>query len=511
MGYFDFLDQDEPAPAPQPTPSPNPPNITEFQRKRSALADAIRDRAIQYVESFSPRTDADDSLSGSIFSRLQKREIPPEQIPGEVEKFVKRGLGSRLGASGEVVNKEFDPELSRLGSEYLRLEATPEADQLRKMLSQQDAPNLQSRMSQLDKITQDLPFEVTEAGRKRLKEQQKLLQDSVESSQKFAGPPEQLRQMMADRDSKVTTTSVTDTETGTPENVMEANGVPTDEYYRGITELAEKLGVSLDKPVNFGVGLSRVLSEPDMQDVRAEFQQFMEGMNKPTMKAQTPSTYDKNQPAPQVDELEGERQMKKLDIQELGRQQELQSWGEVLSFVLLSMVIGPNLAFLFFSNAAKKGVLRNQIGMRKERIKELERDQKFKAEQDNEYKKMAIQQQRDRESKAEERSYGLREKLFLKAADAFFKAKDGAGSDEMKAFLDGREKAFRRLLTIGGNLEEQARQIEAQDPAKASSLREQAQTFTDEAELIHDEIEKLNARRFSQYQPEPEEAEADSE
>ena len=508
MGYFDFLDQDEPAPAPSPTPSPNPPNITEFQRKRSALADAIRGRAMSYLESFGP---TDSGTPGSLIDRLKNREISPDQIPGEVEKVVERGLGGRLGAGGEVVNKEFDPELSRLGSEYLKLEATPEADQLRKMLSQQDAPNLQSRMSQLDKITQDLPFEATEAGRKRLKDQQKLLQDSVESSQKFNSPPEQLRQMLADRDAKVTTTSATDTETGTPENVMEANGVPTQEYYTGIMELAEKLGVSLDKPVNFGVGLSRVLSEPDMQDVRAEFQQFMEGMNKANMPYQTPSGSDKGQKPPSIDELEGERQMKKLDIQELGRQQELQSWGEVISFVLLSMVIGPNLAFLFFSNAAKKGVLRNQIGMRKERIKELETERKFQSEQENEFRKMAIQQQIKQSSQAEDRSYGIREKLFLKAADAFFKAKENAGTAEAKAFVDGRERSFKRLLALGNKFENQAKDIEAQDPARAENLKQQAATFFEEAELVNDEIEKLNARRFPQYQPEPEEAEAESE
>src|SRR3990167_8440552 len=94
--FFDFLDQDVQDTAPAYVPSsPTGPQYQEFKRaaflkRRSELTDAIRQRAIDYIDEVSPSGPSGyDPAPGSIKARLLNREIAPENIPGEVEKFVK--------------------------------------------------------------------------------------------------------------------------------------------------------------------------------------------------------------------------------------------------------------------------------------------------------------------------------------------------------------------------------------------------------------------------------------
>lgn len=85
--------------------------------------------------------------------------------------------------------------------------------------------------------------------------------------------------------------------------------------------------------------------------------------------------------------VDAERVKLKQLNQELRDAEELQSWPAIIAFVLMSFALGPQAAFLFFSNAKQKGYLKRQMKQleadieRKDRL-ELERErQQFEVKQ----------------------------------------------------------------------------------------------------------------------------------
>lgn len=455
--FFDFLDQDVQE-APSIPTSPIGPQYQEFkraeyQKKRAALGDAIRQRAHDYLTELTPISqrspEGTPADAGSIRERINT--IPPENIPGEVEKFVTPYLGKRAGG----FERTFDPTLQKLGTEYLKLEATPEAEESRATLAKQDEPHLQGLRAGLERIKQDLPFVTTEAEKKQFAEQRKVLEEAIQSHERTYQAPSQIQaKLAADKLKAVQPPLPVEHDTDTVDSVMKAHGVPVEEQYRGLLELAGKMGVNPAERVNFGVGVSRVLAAPENADLRSEFEGFFKRLDAGTgAQAQTvaqPQTGTATQPQA-MSQSQVEEQNLRSDMKELGKLDELQNWGSVLGFVLLSMLIGPQLAFVFFSNSAKKGTLRRQMEMRKENIKRFQEQEDIANKRAYEEKMFMRELSARSAVRGQEKTIDFRQRLFLRATDSAQKAMAQAqkeGNKEKEQYIKDKKAQFNRAITM---------------------------------------------------------------
>lgn len=88
---------------------------------------------------------------------------------------------------------------------------------------------------------------------------------------------------------------------------------------------------------------------------------------------------------------------------DLADAEELQSWPAIVSFVLLSLAIGPQLAFVFFSNAKKKGLLKDYVSQLDEERKALRDEERFERGQMAENRQIVAGQLMRREAVKEDR------------------------------------------------------------------------------------------------------------
>lgn len=281
-----------------------------------------------------------------------------------------------------------------------------------------------------------------------------------------------------------------------PEEAMKANGVPEIEFYRGILELADKLGVKPQDPVNFGLALRRVLSEPGMEDVRQDFEDEAKRMT--GMKFRQAST---GKEPPQRKPEDVERDLMEQDYKELAQQDPFHNWGNVLAFVVLSMVLGPGVARMFFRKSMRAGELEREIAGRNERIEMFRKEEADKNEaqrRESEFiRRLTAEGMMRQMTKEQDDQADFKRNIILKGIEDFMQAKKTAASPEEGKYIDSLKNSWSRSLAMARRLEDEAAQLEKMGQVdQANHKREIAQTYADEASKIHDDIEKKNARRF---------------
>jgi hypothetical protein len=137
-----------------------------------------------------------------------------------------------------------------------------------------------------------------------------------------------------------------------------------------IEDMGMKLGVSADQPVDgvaaFGhamqtaIAMSLINPEAAGQIVsQLKSIQSPEDKGAARMKGQAGQAEDAAAKA--GEEFGKAKAAHKNKVQELFEAQELQSWHSIVAFIALSMFIGPKMAFLFFSNAKQKGLLKYEL------------------------------------------------------------------------------------------------------------------------------------------------------
>jgi len=144
-----------------------------------------------------------------------------------------------------------------------------------------------------------------------------------------------------------------------------------------------------------------------LKEVRAKENPQTQGYTgNPAQDAGAMASPEGSEPADGVSELrsminENFRQQR-LARAELAEAQELQSWPAIIAFVVLGMLIGPQGAFAFFSNARRKNQLKgwlDQLELERRDLKELER---WNREQDVAMKREAARRLQKKEDTAEE-------------------------------------------------------------------------------------------------------------
>ena len=264
----------------------------------------------------------------------------------------------------------------------------------------------------------------------------------------------------------------------TIESLMEANGVPEKDFNDSVSDLLAQFNkqnntqLDLNSPMNFGVGLKSFLSLPGMEDVRTEF----EGEAQKLIRGGTPEQ-NVSKEATKGTSLqarkdmegteEGQRLLLERDYKELGQEQPLRSAGAIIAYVLLSMVIGPGLARLFFQKSAKAGQLEREIGDRHDRIKRFQQEKDMEAARQVRHKEfmtqLAARSMMDRGEKAEDQQSRLKEKLFLMGVESLHQMKQREleerklmskeAANASKKQVDDLEKTFSRNRAVNERLE----------------------------------------------------------
>ena len=168
----------------------------------------------------------------------------------------------------------------------------------------------------------------------------------------------------------------------------------------GMRDLAKSFDgkLDMDGPVNFRYALPYVIQAmgPEAQvewsqfaaKIQAERQAERQRQQPQESGIENPSGTPGEAPTSELqqtrDDIKINMETRKAAMMDLANATELQSWPAIISFVLLSMLIGPNGAFMFFSNARKKRELQGWIqslDIERKDLKDLENDQVRQKEQ----------------------------------------------------------------------------------------------------------------------------------
>lgn len=169
-------------------------------------------------------------------------------------------------------------------------------------------------------------------------------------------------------------------------------GVPEDDFTTAITQIAGTLGVKLDESVPFPIALMRLLNRPEFAEARPDF----EALGSQASQSQAPQ-----QPQPDKDGKPGEQQQQASPQQQLqtrevelmaklAQSKDIDNWLEAIAFVLLSMLIKPQMAILFFSKASERGELKSQIYDVRRRIGQQEYARKIEQEKEEWNRREAV-------------------------------------------------------------------------------------------------------------------------
>ena len=294
-----------------------------------------------------------------------------------------------------------------------------------------------------------------------------------------------------------------------PEEILKKYGVPHEDFHKAVLDIAGQLGLDPDEHINFGLGLDRVLKLPGMEDVHQEWSNEAQRLS--TSLQQGVGKSPASAPPPSLEDVE--RQNLKLDLKALANEEPLNNTGSVIAMVLLSMVIGPHLAILFFRRSAKANELAQQVADRRVKLKEyqktrLEDEERAKNEAMFMRKLAAESSERGKEKRIEE-DISLRHQIMLKELGAFIHATEAAkkaGNDEQKAMVKGLKNQWSSYTAQGNSYLRQVKDIQdemyynqgALDPQKKMKMladeeqyRKLAGIEFEKAGKIHQEAEKM--------------------
>ena len=228
--FFDFLDQEAPQEAPAPAP------IVPTIRPGKKPEDMAKARA-KIAEFLKEATDYEDLAGGLDAGRVptitKRATVPEMRKAGNIQPGPLDELKETFFPSGETVEME---GMGRTGEDPRRHEYLDLARKNR---------------FRAEKLAREHGLDMKEFAPPPPKPEIRGVPGGI---QPMPRPP--IGGQQADPNAIVRGT------VDTPEEVMKAHGVPVDEQYRALNEMAKQFGVSPDEPVNFGVAMYRVLSDP---------------------------------------------------------------------------------------------------------------------------------------------------------------------------------------------------------------------------------------------------------
>lgn len=287
-------------------------------------------------------------------------------------------------------------------------------------------------------------------------------------------------------------------------------GVPVQEFYKSVLDatrqIRKNLGEGFDpkQPVNFSYALPYAIqamgpeamatfvqyAEQERNGLAAEqrifgdqpkgFKATLEGMARGERQG-PPEQRGVKQQQPQTDyqgqmnqNIQSQRQLR----QQLAEAQELQSWSSVIAYVVLSMVLGPRNAFLFFSKARQKGTLRGELYTLNQELRQLERREHMEKQE-----QLRLREEATRERwRSEDKEFAIRRDM-LRHQNSVAKALQ-SGKD--KSIVDKLDRDYKMYFTAANR--EYARAVDpltGQVKDKAALKRYQDfQVKADEIELL---------------------------
>ena len=291
------------------------------------------------------------------------------------------------------------------------------------------------------------------------------------------------------------------------QEAMNANGVPEEEQLRGILDIAKQLDVDPNAPVNLGVALPRILALEGMEDVREEFSKYAESL-RPTSLPYTTKGPGESTQQPSAGSEDIEREKRKLDLAELAKFDPMHNWASAISYVLLSMLIGPNLTRMIFRKGIEERTLEQQIRDRSEKIKRFQQqeDERRKLSQEDRQFQMRLRSETAlrRESGALERQDEFMKQLFLTGYKSILNAKANAaksGDKTLSQAVSKMEKSWSRAMTMARDADSQADKVAGMNPPEEQRLRKIAATWREEANKLVEMIEGLNAGSEESEEP----------
>ena len=214
-----------------------------------------------------------------------------------------------------------------------------------------------------------------------------------------------------------------------------------DDVIQAVLDITNKYNLDLDKQVDFVSGVNQLRKDefPDTDEEWDSYWQQLYGKNRTALDAQ--------QAQVTVNVLDQDEEREKTLHKEIADAQELQNWPAVVLFVLLSYVLGPKSAFLFFSNARKKKSLGLELERVKARIADRKRLEQIQAEHEEWIKKQAILYRMRKKERRDEREH---EQLMLTAKHESRMIQLGKKpqTDDNKATIDALDDGFKRAIQL---------------------------------------------------------------
>lgn len=205
-----------------------------------------------------------------------------------------------------------------------------------------------------------------------------------------------------------------------PDKALNSVGVSRKDFVGSVADTAKKLkadlgdGVDFDKPVAFPYALPHVITAlgPEAQ---VEFSTWarQELARKKKEEGDTQKQAEagsKGEAGPSEDDryrselrgkIEGNFARQQQVRQEIANAQEFQSWPAVITYAILSVLIGPRGAFAFFSNARKKNTLGLWLDQLKAEMGDLQRQEDYER-RDQEWNRREAARQSVRQAERED-------------------------------------------------------------------------------------------------------------
>ena len=196
----------------------------------------------------------------------------------------------------------------------------------------------------------------------------------------------------------------------TIEGAAKAAGVPEKEFHKGIWEAAQKMGVDPADPVAFPIALQKMLNRPEFADARVGFEELGQTDLQAEQQQQTTQTAQQ-QPVQDVRTQKNEEI--RATLTKLAATKDIDNWAEAIAFVLLSMIISPKMAILFFSRSSERGELRAHAGFLRQQVAQIDQEQRAAQQQAEWDRRTVIEHQLRGQEKEESDARDFRAKWFL--------------------------------------------------------------------------------------------------
>lgn len=507
---------------PQPKAA-EPPKAKDPMAERNRLASEIEGLKVQVAKEIAAERIVKTGFSGKMDgSHLERAAI--KEIAGKGPEEAARGLEAHAQSRGVDLKKL--PSFQRLEQAvlaYKRAQREPAVQQYQAQskvtLAQRDIPRLEQQVKSATDELMKVKAQIAEAPSARmeadLKKQEETLAYKMGSltdqlnaakntTQQAAQDPQPIMGAQGDSQDAGSMDASPEFMAGL-DSAFRSAGIDRRDVSGAVNEGLDDLNkmfdgkLDLNGPVVFKYALPYVIQAMG-PEAQVEWSQWLLKMQQEQKQAQPGIEEPSGVPGSgerERDELQKTRDDIKINLanrkaamQDLANAQELQSWPAIVAFVLLGMLIGPNGAFAFFSNARRKRELQGwiqSIDLERKELKDLEEEQ---LEQKKELRREAVarlQKERDYKRNRDDSLTKLyiNHKLILERARA-------NASPQNRAIVSKLEGDFARTLKLMQDHHEIMKNdyIEEGDPKKIRATREYDR-LKGEADFIDQKLRAL--------------------